>query len=263
MSVPNTASASARPAAPPRYQSLAAEIQSRIQSGRYPLGAALPTEQELCAEFGVSRHTVREALRRLVLQGLVRRRQGSGTEVIAQTPPAAYLHAMRSLSELFEYAADTVLEVRKVGFVVPDDETAAMLGRRPGRRWLQVEGVRRSRAGAPINFNRVWIHDDFAALAGELPSYQGMIYQLLENRFGARAEEVVQEFTAEPMPAEAAAALGLHKGAPAVRLMRRYLGEGDKPLIVSLNWHPAATFRYAMRLRREEAGAVEGRDASA
>ena len=238
----------------PRYRQVAAEIEARIRAGAHPVGRALPTEQELCVEFGVSRHTVREALRRLVLQGLVRRRQGSGTEVIAAEPPASYLHAMRSLAELADYAADTVMEVHRVGMTRPDAATEAMLGGAPGRPWLAVEGVRRSRAGAPINANRVWIREDFAALAEDLRGHQGMIYPLLETRFGARAEEVVQEFTAEPMPAPLAAQLGLAAGAPAVRLLRRYLGADDRPLIVSINWHPAETFRYAMRLKREETG---------
>ncbi len=44
---------------------------------------ALPTESELCEEFNASRFTVREALRRLVAQGMVQRRQGAGSIVVA------------------------------------------------------------------------------------------------------------------------------------------------------------------------------------
>jgi len=236
-----------------RFQQFAEAIQARIVSGEHPLGEALPTEQALCDAFGVSRYTVREALRRLASLGLVRRRQGSGTEVVARTPPATYLHAMRSLSELFEYAADTRLDVTETEMSEPDDETAAFLGRRPGRRWITLRGVRRTQGGDPLNATRIWIHDEFEASMSDLRSHDGPIYQLLEMRHGARVEEVVQEITAGPLPADAAMALGASPGAPAVRLVRRYLGEGDRPLIVSVSWHPAERFSYSMRLRREEA----------
>src|SRR3954447_25848911 len=65
-----------------RYRQIVAVFQARITSGLYPLGSLLPTEAELCAEFDVSRYTVRETLRRLMALGLISRRQGSGTMVV-------------------------------------------------------------------------------------------------------------------------------------------------------------------------------------
>ncbi|MEO1687997.1 MAG: GntR family transcriptional regulator [Pseudomonadota bacterium] len=238
----------------PRYQQVADAIQARIAAGEHAVGAALPTEQALCDAYGVSRYTVREALRRLASLGLVRRRQGSGTEVVAKAPPATYLHAMRSLSELYEYAADTRLDVAHAQIAVPDDGAAAFLGRRPGRRWIELSGVRWTRDDVPISWSWIYIHDEFEAALPELADHDGPLYQLLETRHGACVEEVVQEIAAEPLLDAAAAALGEPRGAPGVRVVRRYLGEGDKPLIVSLSWHVAARFRYSMRLRREEGG---------
>ena len=52
-----------------------------IVSGRYPPGAALPTEAELGARFGVSRTVVRESVKLLQAKGLVSIRQGIGTVV--------------------------------------------------------------------------------------------------------------------------------------------------------------------------------------
>lgn len=241
--------------APPRYQQVAADLQARIEAGRHPVGAALPTEQELCAAYGVSRHTVREALRLLAMQGLVRRRQGSGTEVIAATPPATYLHAMRSLTELYEYAADTRLEIAAAAVLPLSEAEAHLISVAPGRPWLRLEAVRRTRRGGPISFTRIWIREDFAAVAPEIPGLPGPVHRLIETRFGVLVAEVVQDFAAEPLPADAARALGAAPGAPSVRLVRRYLAEGDRLLLASASWHPAESFTYTMRLKRED-GAV-------
>lgn len=240
----------------PRYQQLARTLIARIEDGTYPVGGTMPTEQELTAEFGVSRHTVREALRILATQRYVRRRQGAGSEVISDAPKATYRHSMRSLTELFEYAADTRLEIARTAIIESDDALAGELGRMPGRRWLMAEGVRRARGGGPISFTRIFLHEDFAELEPELRSLSGPIYRIIEDRFGARVEEVAQEIAAEPFSPVAAAALGVEPGAVAVRITRRYLDETDQPLIVSISWHPAETFSYAMRLRREEAAGV-------
>ena len=57
------------------------ELTQRIEEGRLQAGARLPSEPELAAELGVSRATLREALRSLEAEGLLRRMWGSGTFV--------------------------------------------------------------------------------------------------------------------------------------------------------------------------------------
>lgn len=64
-----------------KYQSVADVLRREIAEGRYPLESALPTEAELSKRFGVSRQTVRQAVELLVNDGLIYRRQGSGTYV--------------------------------------------------------------------------------------------------------------------------------------------------------------------------------------
>lgn len=54
------------------------KLTRRIVDEVYPPNTKLPTERELSAEFGVTRHVVREALKRLEALGLVTIRQGSG-----------------------------------------------------------------------------------------------------------------------------------------------------------------------------------------
>lgn len=59
------------------------QLREQIEAGRWPVGARIPTEAELAATTGTSRNTVREAVQALVHAGLVERRQGSGTYVLA------------------------------------------------------------------------------------------------------------------------------------------------------------------------------------
>ena len=65
----------------PMYAQMRDLLKERIASGGLPPGARVPSERELCEEFGVSKHTVIRALTELVAMGLVRREQGRGTFV--------------------------------------------------------------------------------------------------------------------------------------------------------------------------------------
>ena len=57
----------------PQYVRISALLRDRIVSGAYGVGALLPTEGDLCKEFKISRHTVRDALRLLTDRGLISR----------------------------------------------------------------------------------------------------------------------------------------------------------------------------------------------
>jgi ABC-type glycerol-3-phosphate transport system substrate-binding protein len=70
----------------PLYRQLKEILEERIREGEFRAGKRLPTEKELCQEFGVSRITVRQALSELINEGLLFRRQGSGTFVSYHPP---------------------------------------------------------------------------------------------------------------------------------------------------------------------------------
>jgi DNA-binding FadR family transcriptional regulator len=80
--------------APARSSTLSAQVARQLEqlitSGEWPVGKRIPAESELVAQLGLSRNTVREALRSLVHTGMLEARVGDGTYVSAlselQTP---------------------------------------------------------------------------------------------------------------------------------------------------------------------------------
>jgi Transcriptional regulators len=63
------------------YLQIYNQILSQIQSGSFKIGDKLPPERELCAQFGVSRAPIRQALSALELNGFIYSRQGEGIYV--------------------------------------------------------------------------------------------------------------------------------------------------------------------------------------
>ena len=66
----------------PKYKQIAQALRRQILENTYPPGSLLPTEQQLHESFSASRQTVRQALQCLVDEGLITRRQGSGSRVV-------------------------------------------------------------------------------------------------------------------------------------------------------------------------------------
>lgn len=91
------------------------QLRKRINSGSWAIGERLPTEPELAAELGISRNTVREAMRVLAFSGLIEIRQGDGSYLRALVDPLATLQALSRCS--LDQARETrhILEVEAIG----------------------------------------------------------------------------------------------------------------------------------------------------
>ena len=91
------------------------QLRLRIAEGVWAVGERLPTEPELCAELGISRNTVREAMHVLAFSGLIEIRQGDGSYLRSMTDP---LGTMRALSHCtLGQAQETrqILEMEAIG----------------------------------------------------------------------------------------------------------------------------------------------------
>jgi GntR family transcriptional regulator len=73
--------------AQPMYQQIAEDLRKQIQSGILSRGSQLPTEVDLREQYGASRNTIRDAIKRLTSQGLIETKPGQGTFVTTRVDP--------------------------------------------------------------------------------------------------------------------------------------------------------------------------------
>ena len=233
-----------------RYALLADSIIADIGAGNYAVGSMLPTEAQLCEQFGVSRHTVREALRRLREMGLVSRHQGIGTRVRAKRGNARYVQSVDSISDLFAYTKDTRLAINARRDLTAGPQQSGLPRCTPGQRWHVVEVTRFvSTESLPIVASEIYIPQAYAVIARDLQNLRVPVYTLLEDHFGERIAEVQQVMSACPVPARKARILKVRPGSAGLAITRHYLGGDDKTLLVSMSLYPAGRFSYSMSLR--------------
>lgn len=88
-------------------------LAERIISGEYPEESLLPSERQLCENLRVSRTVIREAIKLLESQGLVRIERGRGT-VVQEPQYGPLTDALKMLIRRREHLIDDLLEIRKV-----------------------------------------------------------------------------------------------------------------------------------------------------
>ena len=242
--------------ASPRYLQIARELTAAIASGRYPVGARLPTELELCEHFEISRFTAREAVRVLSTAGLVTRRQRVGTVVIATPDAARYTHAASSVADLFQYAQDTELRLVYIGKLALARDRAQQFGAKVGDEWTYAMGLRTEatlepgQTGRPICVTRLFLSPLLAGIDAKLRERKTAVYAIIEREYKVNIQRVEQELQSIALDADDAANLGSEPGSPALLVLRRYYDDRDQLLEVAENIHPGDRFTYRMQLRK-------------
>jgi GntR family transcriptional regulator len=250
-----------------RYASVARRLAEGISTGEYPVGTVLPTEFQLADRFGVSRATVRSALRELQQLGLVSRRRNTGTRVEAARPAwesSGYTHSLRTVEDVLQYAVETQRRIQEIADEITDDELAARLDCRPGRRWLRVSSIRIDTgkpAAPPICWTDVYVDAPYAALVrAHVADYRGAIASLIEERTGRRIAEILQTIRAVGVPPQAAEQLQAEPHSHALEITRRYRDARGESFLISRSIHPMGRFAYSLAMRRQSQAEVANRD---
>ncbi len=238
---------STTPPAGPRYLQVADDLRAAIAAGHYAEGAQLPTESALCDRHGVSRFTVREALRRLQAEGLIRRRRGSGT--IVDTVGSVLRQPLSDVAELLQYAADSEFDFERRGMVTLSSAQAADFAMAAGSRWILLSGIRRmTPGGVPLAVTDVHINPALEPHVAALQPGRQTLFAQLGLAAGFRIGRVEQDIRALAAGSREAAALGIARRAPLLRIVRSYRDDGGRIVLFSVSSHPGDRFTYSMHI---------------
>jgi GntR family transcriptional regulator, nutrient-sensing system regulator len=248
-SLPSADSVAAVGANRPKYQELYEALGRRLDL--LPSGSPLPTERELCELYGVSRPTVRRALRHLESEQRISRLQGRGT--FAARPKIDLALALTSLSE--DMLAQGVVPGAKlidVSRLRSDADIEARLGLEPGGEVLRVERLRLA-DGDPVAIEVLFVStarfDGISAGLGLGKSF----YRLLHTDYGvelASAEETIEAAAAGRREAEL---LGIPPASPVLLLSRRTVDTSGRPTEYVRSVYRADRFRLRSLLERPAA----------
>jgi GntR family transcriptional regulator len=242
------------PTRPSLVQEIHSSLLEHIASGKYEdLGGRLPSELELCSEFGVSRPTVREAITRLVEDGVLTRRHGVGTFI--NKGPAAGLRS-------WPYEKSTFLQlIRRAGHepaqkvlrcvIEPLGGIAPIFELKPTDSSLSMEKLFYS-DGQPVIFCR-----NILPMALVLPEWRGKIvvdypcdesaYAFAMNKCGRRVDNHESEIKAVACDERLASLLAVEIGSPLLQLEEVAFDKSQTPLFHGLSYLRSTLVSFRIR----------------
>ena len=211
----------------------------------------LPTELELCERFSVSRHTARAALAQLISAGLVQRRPGAGTRVIAQNSAMRYEHEIDTVDLLMQYGNSTRLQVLEAERKLADPAMAQRLEIHEGKEYLRLHCLRlEEQTREPIAVTEMLIPVRTGVPTEKLLEVAGAARALAKFLDPTKLSRVEQVFDAASFEAADAKLLDIKKSEPAMRVQRRYRDANGRLLLIATSLHPPGRFAYSMVLSR-------------
>jgi DNA-binding GntR family transcriptional regulator len=239
----------------PLYRRVANSIIDAISDGTYPVGRLMPTEQELSAQFGVSRHTVREAVRQVQGLGLVSRRQGQGTLVRNRQARRNMTIVLRTFSDIEQHGYYTQLVDLDIGMITADAALATDLHAKTGDRFLHMRSLRiptDDSMPVPKAWNDTYVVADYADVEKHIATNDGPVYLLIERLFDESIGEIEQDIAAVLMDGIVAAKLGVKARSAGLQVKRVYKGRAGTPVMVGINTYAGERFAVSMRIRPDK-----------
>jgi GntR family transcriptional regulator len=192
--------------------------------------------------YSVSRHTVREAVRRIQDAGLITRTRGRGS----QRSPTALEQPLGTLYSLFRSVENAGLDQTSVVLrqeLVVDEEAAKVLDLGVDARMFHLERIRLA-DNEPLAFDSVWLPEDIGRELIDVNFTHTALYDEMRKRCGLVPEEGTEQISPIVVERPVSLHLGLDDGSPAFRIDRRTAAGGRR-----LEWRVTtiAGDRFAFR----------------
>ena len=232
------------------------QVRDRIwetaQSGAFRPGEKLPSEEELAARFGVSRATVREALKILEEEHVILCRHGVG-RFLAPDPSGVLsddITRLKSVTELSRgLGITTSTRVLSLHEEPANETVRERLGLEPGSTAVVLERVRLARR-EPI----IYSIDIFPRrlAVGELRAkdLQGSLVQVMEEQWGTHMTYSKATISAVVLDGALSERIAVPSGMPWILLEQVSYGPQDRPILYSKDYHRGDKIQFRVLRRR-------------
>jgi GntR family transcriptional regulator len=235
----------------PLYYQVQHTIAQRISRGEYPPGSQLPSESELSRELGVSRVTVREALRVLAQENLLVKAQGRGTFVaenaLASQPGRTFTGFLEDLYDQLERVSVKHIEIARIP--VTDEVRSTLLLTEDDKEVIRIKRTRyvdNEPYAFTINVLPVRVGDHL----NEANLKSSPLVRILEEELKIQITDASETITAAAADTEVANSLGIPFLSPVMHVRRVLFTVDETPLQMVNSYYRADKFHYSVHLVR-------------
>ncbi|MEX3984970.1 GntR family transcriptional regulator [Paraburkholderia sp. EG287A] len=235
----------------PLYVQIKDTLRERILNGTYAPHSQMPSEHELCALFGVSRITVRQALGDLQKEGLVFRLHGKGTFV---SRPKAFQNvtSLQGFAEaMSSMGYEIVNQLRSFRIIKADRHVAQRLNLPEGAPVTEIHRVRMLNR-EPVSLELTWVPEALGKRLANADLATRDIFLILENDCGVPLGHADVSIDAILADDDIARALRVEDGSPVLRIERLTHDASGNPIDYEYLYFRGDAFQYRLRIDRQK-----------
>ncbi|MBD0415608.1 GntR family transcriptional regulator [Oryzicola mucosus] len=230
-----------------RYIQLATLFRQRIDSGHWKIGSQIPTVEELSAEYGVARATIRQSLDQLERDGLIERFRAKGTFVRSRSQPELWCTVGTDWSGLLQPTADAQIEVLKDEPNIEVGEVPYLIGTlAPCYRRLQRRHWRDKTA---FLLTEVYIDERLREFVTDEDVRTKTALRLVHDIPGVQVADAQQTLVIGTADVETAAALNMPLNAPVAHVYRRVVDTDGFAILIAKGIYQGHLVRFDIKLR--------------
>jgi GntR family transcriptional regulator len=222
-------------------------LRKLIQDPDYQNGKLLPNEVDLSKQLAISRTTLRQAINKLVYEGLLTRKKGVGTKVAEMAVSSRSMNWM-SFSQEMEARGILIKNYEmNLSWVLPDEKLANFFEISTDRKILKLERLR-GKQEWPFVFFVSYFHPR-VGLTGE-EDFRRPLYEIFEKDYSVIATLSKEEISATAADSFIAGKLSIEKNSPILMRKRFVYDQGERPIEYNLGYYRADSFVYTVESRR-------------
>ena len=233
------------------YLQLYEILKKKIESSEWPVGSQIPTEEDLCKIFNVSRATVRNAVMELVRQGYLKRQQGKGT-FVQRNIVSEGLSMITSFREiLFEKGLKFSTKVLARTVMMPIDDMDIKLRVPRDKHIIYIKRLRLIDI-EPVLLQESYIPYHICPLLLEEDVETQSLFELFEKKYGIKITRVQNHIEVTYLNADEARLIGLPEASAAI-LLNQYFYSGDTVFMYTRSIKRTDRFKFLINLERKAA----------
>ena len=222
-------------------------LREIIIEPEYQNGKLLPNEVELAKMLAISRTTLRQAINKLVFEGLLIRKKRTGTRV-TQNTVSSKSNNWLSFSQEMKLRGIAIKNFElHITWEYPDQSLANFFEIKPDRKILKMEKVR-GKPEEPFVYFISYFHPRIGLTGDE--DFKRPLYEMLENDYSTVATLSKEEISARAAEPLIANKLRISDGSPVLLRKRFVFDQGERPIEYNLGYYKAESFVYTVESRR-------------
>ncbi len=208
----------------------------------------LPNEVDLARQLAISRTTLRQALNKLVYEGLLIRKKGIGTKV-AEVSISSKSNNWMSFSQEMQARGIPIKNFElHISWVNPTEKIAHFFDIGMDKKILKLERLR-GRVEGPFVYFISYFHPRVGLTGDE--DFKRPLYEILEKDHSVIANLSKEEISALPADKFISGKLEVEAGSPILFRKRFVFDQGDRPIEYNVGYYRADSFVYTVESRRE------------